>query len=294
MVSAIRNAVRVVALAIGVWIYRPLRDLARTVRRRHPVRIFTFHRVLSEFQDGMTVVPEIFREQVRYIRRFHDVVSLESALGALRAGTRLERPLAVLTFDDAYRCVYKQALPITEELGVVATCFATTDLVGTDRRFPHDAGNPFVATLDVMDWRELRSLRERGWTIGAHSATHANLARCEGEVLERELREPLTRLREELGLEDVALAYPFGGPSDITPEGIRRARELGYSVCLRDFDGENYPPPDFVLGRFEVGGKHTRLAWMGRAHGIDLSRWGQRWKSAQPGYLGRPVETDTQ
>jgi peptidoglycan/xylan/chitin deacetylase (PgdA/CDA1 family) len=162
---------------------------------------------------------------------------------------------------------------------MVGTAFVTTDLVDTDRRFEHDATSPFRDSLSVMTWSQLEDLAARGWTIGAHTATHPNLARCDRTRLDHELRDPVRVLRERIGVSDPALAYPFGGPDDITPEGIRLAREVGYSVCLRDFDGENFPSREFTLGRTELGGNHATLAWRARVHGIDLSRWGGRWRA---------------
>jgi peptidoglycan/xylan/chitin deacetylase (PgdA/CDA1 family) len=267
------------ALLGALWVYRPTRDLIRRLRRRHPVRIFTFHRVRSEFQDGMTVAPDVFRAQLAYIARFHRIVSLDEALSVLRSGQSPVSALAVLTFDDGYRCVYDTARPIMDEAGVVGTAFITTDLVDTDRRFAHDADSPFRDTLSVMTWRQLSELAAQGWTIGAHTATHPNLARCDRTVLDRELRDPLRVLRERFGVSAPAFAYPFGGPDDITPEGIRIAQEAGYSVCLRDFDGENFPSGEFVLGRTELGGNHATLAWRARVHGIDFSRLGHRWRA---------------
>ena len=38
-----------------------------------------------------------------------------------------------MTFDDAYRSVYEQARPVLESLGVPATVFVPTALVGSER-----------------------------------------------------------------------------------------------------------------------------------------------------------------
>ena len=79
----------------------------------------------------MTVSPGVFRRQVRYILKNHEVVSMEEALALLRRPVRLRNPVAVFTFDDGYRSVHQHAWPtITLEGGNVVcaagytACFA--------------------------------------------------------------------------------------------------------------------------------------------------------------------------
>jgi peptidoglycan/xylan/chitin deacetylase (PgdA/CDA1 family) len=272
-----RRLIKLSFLLAALAVYRPLRDALRTLRRRHPVRVFTFHRVTDVCRDGMTVHPRVFRRQLEYLRRFHQVVGVEEALGMLKVATRLSRPVAVITFDDGYKSVVEGAKPAMDALGLKGCCFVTTDLVGTDRRFPHDLGSPVLEHLGVMDWGQLLTLLDCGWSVGGHSASHARFSECDRETLERELRTSLSTLRERLGLRSVTMAYPFGGPDDITPEALHLVAECGFAACFSDYDGEAFPPADpYRLGRTELGGNHETLAWKARVHGIDLSLWRMR------------------
>ena len=286
-----RLAKSVAAITILV-LAAPARNLLRTLRRRHPVRVFTFHRVSSLCRDGMTVAPTEFRRQLRYLARTHTVLPLGKCLELARTRARLARPVAAITFDDGYRSVYTNALPIMQEEGLRGACFVSTDLVGTSRRFPHDAALPVIDLLEVMDWSELSALRAEGWEIGGHTATHARLSQCDGAMLKKELEEPLTVLEQRLGIAQPALAYPFGGQADISAAAVDCARRAGYSACLSDFGGENHPPFDsFDVRRIELGGDHASLSWKTRVHGMDvggLRLWAARrprparvWQGAQ-------------
>ena len=261
-------------LAVG----RPLRDLRRSLAGSHPVRVFTFHRVSELSRDGMTVSPGVFRRQVRYILKNHDVVSMEEALALLRRPVRLRKPAAVFTFDDGYRSVHQHAWPTLAEHAAPGCCFVSTDLVGTDRRFPHDRGHPADVHFPVMSWDELAILRRAGWSVGAHSASHRRLADCEGDMLRREIEAPLRELRRRLGVTDVAMAYPFGGPDDITLEGANAVRAAGYTACFANAGGENWPGASpLELRRIDIGGDHPTLVWKLWTHGIDLRQLsGQR------------------
>ncbi|HWA59385.1 MAG TPA: polysaccharide deacetylase family protein [Gemmatimonadales bacterium] len=272
-------------LALGV--VRPIRDLWRTLTAGHPVRVFTFHRVTDICRDGMTVGPAVFRAQLAYVRRHHDVVPIEQAIALLRSGARLRRPVAAITFDDGYLSVFEAARPVMSEFRVPGCCYISTGLVGTDRRFEHDATHPLREQFGVMSWEQVRLLAEEGWSIGGHTVNHPRLSTLDRPTLERELAEPLEMIRARLGRTGISMAYPFGGRRDITPEGMRLAASLGYTACLSDYGGENFPATGtFHIQRIELGGNHPTLAWKSRTHGIDLGDWRVWWQRR----LGRTVE----
>jgi peptidoglycan/xylan/chitin deacetylase (PgdA/CDA1 family) len=284
MQATLRRLAKNALMLVLLGVFRPLRDLIRTLRRTHPVRMFTFHRVTDVCRDKITVSPTAFRERVAYIARHHDVVDLETALETIERKRRLRRPLAAITFDDAYRSVYEHARPVLSDRRLPASCFATTDLVGTDRRFAHDASSPVRQFLAVMDWSQLAELRASGWSIGAHTATHRRLSACGPDDYAREIVAPLVELRDRLGLAEVAIAYPYGGRTDINASAREAIIRAGYRACLGNYGGENFPGDGlFDLKRFNIGGEMETLAWRARVHGIDLGALRPRWVSVKDG-----------
>lgn len=284
-----RRLVKLASYLSMFYLFRPLRDLWRGVTGRHPVRVFTFHRISHLCRDGMTISPENLRRQIAYLRRHHDVVTIEQALELIANRARLRRPVAVLTFDDAYRSVYDVARPLLADLGLPACCFVSSDVVGPGRGFAHDASSPVRRYLEVMTWPQLRELRAGGWSIGGHSASHRRLSECDRHTLEQEIVGPLAVLRERLGIERPPLAYPFGGADDLSPAAWSIARMSGYRACFSNFGGENFPGDDlFRLKRIEIGGDHPTITWMCRVHGIDLGRWRSVWDRARPAVTGQP------
>jgi peptidoglycan/xylan/chitin deacetylase (PgdA/CDA1 family) len=255
-------------------VVRPLRDLIRTVFGLHPVRVFTLHRVTGLCRDGMTVAPSVFRRQVEYLRRHHDVVDLDRALTLIERKQRLRRPVAVITFDDGYESVRQAAFPILASVGAVGSVFVCPDIVDADDRFEHDKSNALSEWFSVMGWDAIRELRKAGWHIGSHTATHARLSTLSGPPLVRELRESRAALSKRLGSPPITLAYPFGGQEDITAEGVEAARQCGYAALLSDYGGENAPGADwFALRRTDIGGDHDTVMWQSMVHGLDLRRW---------------------
>jgi peptidoglycan/xylan/chitin deacetylase (PgdA/CDA1 family) len=104
--------------------------------------ILGYHRVVADFEDGareaipaMLTSRAMFEAQLDWIGRRYRFVSLEElGAGPARGGRRL----AAVTFDDGYRDVYEEALPILLRKGIPAAVFVVTDLVGSRALQVHD------------------------------------------------------------------------------------------------------------------------------------------------------------
>ena len=111
--------------------------------RRAPL-ILGYHRVVADFEESAkTAIPSLLitartlerhLEQIGRRRRF---VSLDDLARIPARGGRADR-VAAVTFDDGYRDVHEQALPLLQRMGIPAAVFVVADLVGTDGRLPHD------------------------------------------------------------------------------------------------------------------------------------------------------------
>lgn len=279
----LRTVLKSTVASILLTVARPTRDFVRTLRGSHPVRVFTFHRITTLCRDGMTVTPEAFAEQLSYIDRTHRIVTLEEALEAIARRTRLRRPLAAITFDDAYMSVFSHARPFLRADSTPATVFVSTAVVGADSRFPHDADNPVRAHLPIMDWGQLATLVADGWSLGGHTVHHVRMAECSPELTRVELADSFAVLREHIGSRVVAFAYPFGGRTDIRPEQSALALELGYRAILSNFGGENTTNGNSAfVRRFDIGGQHPRLAWKSSVRGFDLAALELRFSPFHP------------
>lgn len=78
--------------------------------------------------------PDLFRAQMRYIRKHYDATTLDAALARVRQpGWLSARDQVVVTFDDGYEDNYTTAWPIMREAGVPLHIFITTDCVSQQR-----------------------------------------------------------------------------------------------------------------------------------------------------------------
>jgi peptidoglycan/xylan/chitin deacetylase (PgdA/CDA1 family) len=167
-------------------------------------------------------VPEaVLRTQLSLLRRRGCVgITAAEAERRRRDGTLPARTV-VVTFDDGFRSVLG-ARPILDELGFPATVLVVTSFV--------ESGEPLhwpglEHSEESLGWSELELLREAGWEVGSHTATHPLLSDLDDVELERELVDSRATIQKRLGSCET-LAYPYGRADERTAAAAARAGYL--------------------------------------------------------------------
>jgi len=193
------------------------------------VVVLCYHAVSPDWPAQLSVTPERFEHQLRELvgRGYRGATFTEAV-----TFPPYPRTLAV-TFDDGMRSVLERARPVLDRLGLPATVFVPTDLVGSDapmrwRGIEQWLGGEHEDELVPLTWQELSTLRDGGWEIGSHSRTHSRLVELGDDELSAELTGSRKRLEAELGGPCASLAYPFGEADDRV---VRAAGEAGYRAA---------------------------------------------------------------
>lgn len=154
-----------------------------------------------------------------------------------RRGASPPAPLVTFVFDDGYDTDYLLAREIFAEHGVVACTAITTDWIGQREHL----------TVD-----QIRALRDDGWEIMAHTASHPHLRSLSYTRIEEELRRSKTTL-EGLGFEVHNLVYPY-------TESNGKVRHIARQYYRSGRDGKNvinWNAANRYGLRAVANGKHT-------------------------------------
>jgi peptidoglycan/xylan/chitin deacetylase (PgdA/CDA1 family) len=214
--------------------------------------------------EGLHVRASELNAHCLFLRKNCHPISLQDWCASIHGGSRLpDRPVLV-TFDDAYRTVVSQALPILKRFAMPAVVFVCTDPV--ERRellwydelarrhgegeveraksLPfeqwqamHEAGRHPVSDDDpnaVCTIEEVRALsRVEGITIGSHTAAHPILARGDRRQQCDQIVASKTCLEQWTQKPVRAFAYPNGRPGqDYTLETVEVLREWGFEIAF--------------------------------------------------------------
>ena len=91
----------------------------------------------------------------------------------------------------------------------------------------------------MLDWNEVRDLRRLGFTVGAHTVTHAILSRVTAERARAEIAGSRLAIAAACGDYPRTFAYPNGGRADYTAGVVRMVREAGFSSAVTTRLGVN-------------------------------------------------------
>ena len=206
--------------------------------------ILMYHRIgrigpnLAPITQRLTVTPDDFAAQMRWLQRngFHAVTQTQ-AFGALEHGAKLPSHPIMITFDDGYRGVWANALPVLMRLHMPATAYVITDRISN--------GDPSFLT-----WRELRALDDNGVAVGSHTVTHPDLTSLDDAQALAELTRSRLALQKHLGRPVQWFAYPAGA-EDARIVGL--TRRAGYVLAVTTQPGSVQSAADpLELHRYEI------------------------------------------
>jgi peptidoglycan/xylan/chitin deacetylase (PgdA/CDA1 family) len=229
--------------------------------------VVAFHRVNAEPDwSGLSITPEAFADYCRFFRRHFDVIPLRAFVELLERRVSLEGYIAI-TFDDGYRDNCEQAAPILEALGLPATFFIVSQWMGSEviPWWDRERG----ARHEWMTWDDVKSLRRRGFDIGAHTRTHADLGRINGAVAREEIVGARGDLEAQLGEPVDLFAYPYGGTQNMVESNREIVKAAGFRCCCSCCGGLARPGTDpFQLRRMVIS------PWYRSPHqfGLDVVR----------------------
>jgi len=107
-----------------------------------------YHEVLPDGEGlaAWTVVKASdFKEQMSFLKKYFDVVTIDEALMRVASSERYPKPFAVVTFDDGYKGNLTCVLPIIEELKIPVTVYIASQSVERGTPYWYDR---IIALLD--------------------------------------------------------------------------------------------------------------------------------------------------
>lgn len=184
-----------------------------------------------------------FERQLNYLRNFGEFISIDDVCSLVEGKEPLDGRYFCVSFDDGYRCLYNNMLPITAAMNVPIIIYLPTIYTGLCETNEEDLvlikdnlpGNSKL--LSFLSWEQCREMLDHQISFGSHTKTHANLAGLSPVEIEKELLESKLVIEEKLQRECTHFGCPWGrvhinfDPAITTPI----AQKLGYrTFCTTD------------------------------------------------------------
>jgi peptidoglycan/xylan/chitin deacetylase (PgdA/CDA1 family) len=161
---------------------------------------------LSHPYSQINTTPEIFSTQMRWLRNAgYQSVDLADMVDGLSNAENMGKRV-VITFDDGYRDIFTDGLPILKQCGFTATIFLATDRI-------HESPMRFEG-VDYLTWQDVRELHKEGMNFGSHTVTHPDLRSMEPEQIDYELGYSKEVIEQKLSIAINSFSYPFPFPEE--------------------------------------------------------------------------------
>jgi len=226
------------------------------------LRIIFYHRV-SEDDDPLAVSPRRFRQQMELLADAgFNVVGLAEAVALVEEGRCPPRTIA-LNFDDGFRDVGENALPILELFGFRATVFVPTGVIDGTASFPWYSGSD---QPPLLNWEEIEELDRAGTLrFEAHTVTHPNLLLLTDDQSRQEIAQSKLDLEARLGRPVEAFCYPAGLFGE---RELRFVADAGYRLAVSCEPGVNVRGADpLALRRRQIDPRDRRLDFRAKVGG---------------------------
>lgn len=212
------------------------------------VPVLNYHQVNNKYQTVLTMKPENFDEQMKYLHDndYHSITQEEFDAYMSGDGDLPDRPV-MITFDDGYIDNYQEAYPILKKYGFTATIFIIVDFVGKP---------------GYLTWPMIKEMSDYGIQFGSHTMSHKPLTAFDRNGIRRELRESKEILEKKTGKPCTYIAFPEGKFNDTVMDETKLA---GYKYAFSVETGRDFPWDDhYELDRvpmFEgpISFKHFRF-----------------------------------
>ena len=266
MRKKLNRFLKVLIAAIYFFLSRLYSNLCELMGSKTPrtLVVVTYHAVRPEQKDK-------FKRQMSVLVNMGQPTHLGIPLPASGKNNYI-----AVTFDDAYRSVMENALPILISKKIPATIFVPTGALGQKPTWIKDTQHPF-ANETVMTSEEIQKLPSELVTIGSHTVTHKRLSSIDTSTFRQELTESKKSLESILGKEIHLISVPYGS-FDISATNL--FEEAGYKHVFLNIPGQSISElGSFISGRISVDPDDTFLEYRLKLSGAyQWLPWAIRFK----------------
>lgn len=226
--SSIRRTLRSVYLSTGGFFSQ--RD------SRPALRCLCCHHV---FDDQVVA----FEQKILFLLNQGVFVDTETCLSFVSGKKPIDGVYYHLSFDDGYRNIIQNALPILKKYQIPSLFFVTTGLIGASfdksREFSSNVTR-YKAPLEMCTWDDLKKGVDCGMEIGSHTKTHERFLSIlpSPDRIDLELLGSKLDIELRLGVSCRTIACPYGKVPDLGMDGGRKIlTEIGYEAGFAAFRG---------------------------------------------------------
>jgi peptidoglycan/xylan/chitin deacetylase (PgdA/CDA1 family) len=187
-----------------------------------------------------------FEQLIAWLKKIGTFVDTDTCIEMLEGKQAIDGRYFHLSFDDGFRNVATNALPILKKHEVPAIIFVPSSVVGADWTAAREYCRKtmgYDSTIEMVRWEDLTDAVAAGFEVGSHGRTHVRFSDIpvDAATLDDEIRGSRWQIQEALGTACKYIAWPDGRPEHVDRRSLEMIRRSGYRACFGGFRGSIIP-----------------------------------------------------
>ena len=155
----------------------------------------------------------------------------------------------IITFDDGYKDLIINALPLLKKYNFKATCFIVSDLIG--KKNVWDELSLKIKDKELMNLSDIHFWLKNGMCVGSHSKNHKKLTLLNKTDAVDEIINSKNELETLTGTSINSFCYPYGLYDENIVEIVREKYDLAFTTNRSRFDTSKHNK--YLLPRIDMG-----------------------------------------
>ena len=167
------------------------------------IPVLLYHSISND-NSPMSLNINFFENQMKYLKNNgFQTVDFNEIDPNLKSKKQI-----IITFDDGYKDILNNALPILKKYNFKATSFFVTNLIGQNNSW--DVKKKSYIKKEIMNPSDILQWISSGMHIGSHSHNHVDLTKISEEKLLYELEFSKKFLEDKFDNKNNIFCYPYG------------------------------------------------------------------------------------
>jgi len=155
----------------------------------------------------------------------------------------------IITFDDGYKDLIINALPLLKKYNFKATCFIVSDLIG--KKNVWDELNSNIKDKELMNLSDIHFWLKNGMCIGSHSKNHKKLTLLNEKDKIDEIINSKDELETLTGESVNSFCYPYGLYNENIVNIVKEKYNSAFTTNRSRFDTNKHNK--YKLPRIDMG-----------------------------------------
>lgn len=215
MKNNIDNLIFTLKVFVRRSVYFSLFILDRYVFRKNTLLFILCYHSVGDDNWRFSISYKILQKQIAYLIQYYSPMTLEDVELYVKGKKAITKPSFAVTFDDGYKDIL-QTKEFFKKYGIKPALFLLSNTKKANRK-------ELANNREFLTQKEILDLRKNGWTIGSHSATHADFYELTKERIIDEVVLSKKTLEDMLHIPIKYFAYPRGRYTNKILSAIKRA-----------------------------------------------------------------------